>query len=480
MQINNVLNGFVSCVLGLISMLQIYSFNICSQSGCDRVSLFRREDKRVKILFCIFVVMKVNNGHRTILLNFFSLGLLQGANCLVPVLAIPFIVRALGVEAFGNVTYAQGIVQYFTILINYGFDYSATRQIAIHRDDSSKRSEIFWAVISAKFVLLVIAVSLFCLLASFSERIAQDPTLYILLFLINLGYVLFPTWFFQGVEEMGKMAVINFIIKVLGTGLPVFLVAAPSDYLIYAAMPSVAYVVMGIAAFFYAKSRYGLKLPMAEELRKERDAQFKLGFPVFLNTLFAALYTIANLTILGLFNEDYDLGIYSGAYKIISAIMMVTSMPIHMAIFPTISRRMEDSFEKGWAYYKRMVGVVFLYAALVTVVVYLSAPWMVQILLGDKFIDSIPLLKIMSVLPALVTIASMFTVQGLYGLGFQRYAPLVGMAVGVSCVALNFVLIPRWGGSGAACAWIVAEVMEILISGIIVAICIRKLERKSY
>lgn len=421
----------------------------------------------------------MQRGSQTIVKNFLSLGLLQGVNCLVPILVIPFIVRALGVEAFGNVSFAQGIVQYFTILVNFGFDYSATRQIALYREDERKRSQIFWSVISAKFILLVIALCAFLLLTAFYDRIQQDPMLYMALFAINLGYVLFPTWFFQGVEQMGKMALINFFIKVIGMGIPAFLVTVPSDYLIYAAMPSVAYLLMGVIAFVYAVKRFNLKRPDATELKKERDAQFKLGFPVFLNTLFAALYTIANLTILGLFKENYEVGIYSGAYKIISAIMMVTSMPIHMAIFPSISRKMEASFVEGVAYYKKMIGVTALFAVFVTLMVYIASPLMVQILLGEKFADSIPLLRTLSIIPALVIMASMFTVQGLYGLGFQRFAPWVGLSVGLSCVVLNFLLIPRLGGTGAAYAWIVAEILEILISGIIVWVCIRKRERLS-
>lgn len=430
-------------------------------------------------LFLYFCVMnKLGMNHR-IISNFLSLGLLQGVNCLVPILVIPFIVRALGVEAFGNVTYAQGIVQYFTILVNYGFDYSATRQIAIHRDDKACLSSIFWSVISAKLILLIIAFCLFCILTSCYGRMSQDPMLYFSLFVINLGYLFFPTWFFQGMERMGTIALLNFFVKVLGLGIPVLLVSAPEDYLIYAALPSVAYLLMGIVAFFYAIRVGEIQRPDLNALKPARDEQFRLGFPVFLNTLFASLYTLANLTILGLFNENYEVGIYSGAYKIISAIMMVSSMPIHMAIFPSISQKMAESFSSGWHYYKRMIGVVFLFAVVVSLLTYLLAPWMVEILLGDKFIDSIPLLRVMSIIPALVIIASMFTVQGLYGLGFQRYAPLVGLTVGLACVALNFWWIPRLGGTGAAYAWIVAEVLEILISGYIVWHCIRKEESLS-
>ncbi|MBO7635291.1 MAG: oligosaccharide flippase family protein, partial [Paludibacteraceae bacterium] len=73
----------------------------------------------------------MKSSYSKILGNMASLSLLQIANYLIPIIVIPFIVRSLGVETVGKVSYAQNIIQYFTILITFGFDYSATRQIAI-------------------------------------------------------------------------------------------------------------------------------------------------------------------------------------------------------------------------------------------------------------------------------------------------------------------------------------------------------------
>lgn len=415
----------------------------------------------------------------SIVKNFLSLGLLQGANAIIPILAIPFIVRALGVEMFGKVTFAQSVVQYFTIIINYGFDYSATKAVAVSVNDGRKVDNVFWGVISAKFSLFVISSALFFLLSIGYGRIEEDLLLYVAIFAINIGYVFFPSWFFQGIEDMRYVAVLNFIIKLVGMGLPVLLVTVPDDYMIYAAMPSVACSVMGIVGFLFAIRHYDIKRPSAEAIREERDAQLKNGFPIFLNTLFAALYTVANVTILGLFKDDYDVGIYSGAYKIICAIMMVTSMPLHTAIFPSIARKMDESSRVGWIYYKRMTVYVFLFGLAVSLCTYLAAPLMVEILLGEEFLAGIPLLRLLSVIPALVIIASMFTVQGLYGLGFTKYAPCVGLAVGLTCIALNLVWIPQLGGTGAAYAWIVAQVLEILISGGIVIWNVRRLTNKT-
>lgn len=420
--------------------------------------------------------MDRQNG-KTIISNFFSLGLLQGVNCLIPVLVIPFIVRALGVEVFGKVSFAQSVVQYFTILVTYGFDYSATKEIAIHREERNRTASIFWGVISAKFTLFILACFAFSLLSIGYGRIREDYLLYGSLFAVNIGYVLFPTWFFQGIENMRVVALINFIIKLIGTGLPVFLVAAPEDYLIYAAMPSAAYALMGVIAFVYAIRKYGIVKPSSDKIRIERNNQMKKGFPVFLNTLFAALYTVANLTILGLLTDDYEVGIYSGAYKIIGAIMMVTSMPLHMSIFPSVTRRMEHSATEGWRYFKRVMLYVFLFAIVVSLFVYFTSPLMVNVLLGEKFIDSIFLLRLLSVIPALVILASMFTVQGLYGLGFEKYAPWVGLSVGIFCIMLNFAWIPMMGCKGAALAWILAEVLEIAISATIVFVNVQKLNK---
>lgn len=419
--------------------------------------------------------MDRQNG-KTIISNFFSLGLLQGVNCLIPVLVIPFIVRALGVEVFGKVSFAQSVVQYFTILVTYGFDYSATKEIAIHREERNRTASIFWGVISAKFTLFILACFAFFLLSIGYGRIREDYLLYGSLFAVNIGYVLFPTWFFQGIENMRVVALINFIIKLIGTGLPVFLVAAPEDYLIYAAMPSIAYALMGVIAFIYAIRKYDIVKPSSDKIRIERNNQMKKGFPVFLNTLFAALYTVANLTILGLLTDDYEVGIYSGAYKIIGAIMMVTSMPLHMSIFPSVTRRMEHSATEGWRYFKRVMFYVFLFAVAVSLFVYFTSPLMVIVLLGEKFIDSIFLLRLLSVIPALVILASMFTVQGLYGLGFEKYAPWVGLSVGIFCIMLNFAWIPMMGCKGAALAWILAEVLEIAISATIVFVNVQKIK----
>jgi PST family polysaccharide transporter len=77
------------------------------------------------------------------------------------------------------------------------------------------------------------------------------------------------------------------------------------------------------------------------------------------------------------------------------------------------------------------------------------------------------ILKLFSVLPFLVIVASLLTVQGLYGMGLQKYAPFVGLFIGVFSIVLNMIYIPIYGTIAAALIWILAQILEVALVGTI-------------
>ena len=383
------------------------------------------------------------------------------ANYLIPFLVLPIISRILGASLFGSVSYAQNIVTYLTLLINYGFEYSATRQISIAREDKAKTDAIFWSVIAAKGMLLILSFAILAVLPFCMERVACDPKLYIYTALANIGIVFFPTWYLQGVQQMDKMAWANFFTKLLGAVLVLSLVREASAYRLYPLLMSASSILIGIGAMIYVIRHFGISRPVLS--RQTLREVMQAGAPIFLNNVFVALYTTANMTILGMYAADDVIGYFSGAQRLIQALNMVVVMPVSMAVFPEISRRFAQSKAQGAKFLKQVLLLAGAAAAAVSLITFLCAPLMIRIMYGAEFAPSIELLKWLSPIPFLVMIATLLTVQGLYGMGLQRWAPWVGVILAVCCVGLNLWLLPLIGVKGVCISWIAAELLECLL-----------------
>ena len=400
-----------------------------------------------------------------ILKNITALGVLQIANYLIPLLVLPIISRVLGATLFGGVGYAQNIVSYLTLIVNYGFEYSATRQIALAGEDKARKQKIFWAVISAKTMLLVLSFIILVLLSFFVERISCDPRLYIYTALTNIGLVLFPTWYLQGEQQVDKMAWANFFGKLLGATLIIALVRETAEYRLYPLILSLSSIVVGIGSMIYVIhhfhiGKFVLKYQMLSEV-------LKVGFPIFMNNVFVSLYTMVNMTLLGIFATDDVVGYFSAAQRLIIAINMIVVLPISTSVYPELCQRFEKSKQNGEQYLKRILILSGMASAIVSLFTFIAAPLVIHFVYGEEYMASIEILQWLSPLPFLVMIATLLTVQGLYSMGLQRYAPWVGATLAVVCISLNLLLLPHLGITAACLSWILAEILECLIIGTI-------------
>ena len=141
--------------------------------------------------------------------------LLQGLNYLLPLAVLPYLVRVLGMETYGLVAVAQSFAQYFNILTDYGFNFSATRSIAQSKDEPGQISRIFCCVFLIKICLTAVGlVVLGCVLLTVS-RMRHDWTIFIYAFAGVVGNVLFPVWYFQGLERMRHISIISGATKAL-------------------------------------------------------------------------------------------------------------------------------------------------------------------------------------------------------------------------------------------------------------------------
>ncbi|MFM7339237.1 MAG: oligosaccharide flippase family protein, partial [Bacteroidota bacterium] len=136
------------------------------------------------------VIKTVQEDHASVMKNFFSLTFLKGLEYLIPLILVPFLVQTLGLERYGVVQSAVSFMYIFLVITNFGFNYSAAREISIHREHSEKASTIAGAILLLKSILMFISFIIMILIAMSLPTLKSELGLIIITFGFIVGDVL--------------------------------------------------------------------------------------------------------------------------------------------------------------------------------------------------------------------------------------------------------------------------------------------------
>ncbi|MEP6750885.1 MAG: oligosaccharide flippase family protein, partial [Bacteroidota bacterium] len=157
--------------------------------------------------------MGINNNK--LVSNFISLGIVQGTNFLLPLLVMPYLINKIGADGFGVIAVAQVLMTYLSTISDYGFNLTATRDIAFYKDDTAKISKIFFTVLASKLVLTAFLLIILFIVMAFTPILKDHFILYSLAFTNVIGQSLLVSWFFQGREKMHYITISTFISRLI-------------------------------------------------------------------------------------------------------------------------------------------------------------------------------------------------------------------------------------------------------------------------
>ena len=395
--------------------------------------------------------------YRQLIENFFSLSILNGLNVLLPLVTLPYILNVVGKANYGAYSYIYVIVQYVILFSTYGFNFSATKQISQCREDKKAVSRIYNAVIVSK---ALIATALSVVLLFFSRWVFKDEV-GTWMFVYGLGMVVgdifTPVWLFQGMEKMKYMTIVNASSKILFTILIFIVVREREDYNLLILLNSCGYLLAGVLSLILVYRQFHLRMHRV----KWRDVSLQLreGSAVFGSTFGMNLYRNANVIILKQFVSDDIVGLYSAAEKVVKGFQSLIS-PVAQALFPHLSLRFKDKPINENMHLLRKLAVPFTAVVfVVTVLVYLFAPLISDILCGKDFSACIPYIRIMTLVILFGEINYLVGIVGLINMNGQREFFQSVIVTGMFSVAFMLLLTPYFGGYAAAWAMSLSEML---------------------
>jgi len=401
----------------------------------------------------------LNATRRKLIGNMFWLYLLQGLNYVIPVAVLPYLLRVLGVERYGLIAFAQAFAQYFVLLSDYGFNLSATKQIAVIRHDRERVLRLFWCVILIKLALMLLGAVVTASTVLMVPRFRADAELYAIAYLAVLGSVLFPVWLFQGMEKMGYISVVSGGAKILSALLLFVLVRQRSDYVLALAIQSGGLLLAGIAGLWIAVTHF--KIAYAQPSKTELAQTLRDGWHLFVSNASAALYTTSYVFFVGLLAGNTQAGYYSAAEKIVRGIQGTLS-PMTTAIYPHVSELAAKSGEMALSFIRKILAWIALVSFIPSAALLLFARPITGILFGNAADGIVAPLRWTAALPFVVAISAVLAIQTMIPFGLEKQLSRIYVVAGLGSLIFCLPLIHYFGAAGAGAGVLVVETSVVV------------------
>lgn len=350
---------------------------------------------------------KIQNN-KVLLSNIGSLSVVQFINYLIPLITLPYVVRVLGPANYGIISFALAIINYFIIITDYGFNLTAVREVSVNRNNTAFLSKTFFSVLYSKLILLLLSGIFFLTIILFISSLKNYLTLIIILYLFVLGNIFYVQWFYQGLEKTKLLALINLVPKSIGVVLIFVFVKCSSDLILYALIISFVQLLVGMLSFYYGFKL--AKISITTVNLSDIFNQLKVGWKLFLSTLSINFYTTTNIIILGALTNETLVGIYSAADKIRYAIQGLLN-PISQSVFPRMNYLYNHSSESFLIFKKKLIKFQIIPMFSISLFAFIFAKEIVMIILGEQYVETVLILKILSWLPFIISVSNIYGIQ---------------------------------------------------------------------
>lgn len=377
----------------------------------------------------------------------------QSLNVVFPLISASYVARVLMPYGVGIVAMAQNWVTYFTIFASLGIPNYAIREVARARDTPEGTKKVFTELFTVNAISTTLSAIAYCSMIFSIPSFKDNLSLYLACgFAILLNYINVD-WLYQGVENYGFIAIRSFIVKLICLVMLFVLVRTKNDYVWYAVIGVAGTGLNNIFNIFHLR-----KINISLDFRNIKiKKHVKPILLIFSTVISIRLYTLLDVTILGLMSTNEAVAYYTNADKIVRIIIIVIT-GIGGVLLPRISRYKEEGRYRECAdIVSRVFEILFFCFLPIGVGLICISSQIVLILFGDSYAAGITTMQIMSLLIYALGFSNLFGTQVLLAFNKERkllYCTIGGAAINI---ILNFILIPSMAQNGTAIASVASE-----------------------
>lgn len=329
--------------------------------------------------------------------NFSYLAVFNAFSLVFPLITYPYLIKTIGLELNGVIVFGQSLSVYLALFINFGFNISGARSVAINREDRHEVEKTISSIYTSKILIWCLLFVIWLIIINTFQFFKAHYLVYFWSFFITINEVLFPIWFFQGLEKMKYITIVNLSTRLLFIGLIFFLVKDSSQYYRVSFLYAMGAVLAGILSCWivFYRMRYKFLPPKFKWIKNS----IKEGFPLFLSIISIQIYTNISKILVGAFLGMSQVSIYDFCSRMIAVVRMPTTV-VQQTIFPKISR------EKNLKFIKKILLIVLSFNISISVVLLIAFKYLMLFFLHKTYNEAYSVIGIMTIALCLAGINS--------------------------------------------------------------------------
>lgn len=366
----------------------------------------------------------------------------------IGVISTVILARILLPEDFGLMAMAMSIVALIELLRAFGFD------TALIQNQQARR-EHYDTAWTFNVLLGVTAAALVCAFAIPTSRFFAEDRVVALMLALAIGIAI------QGFENVGVVDFRKYMqfdrdfMFLLGAKIASFLATVWSAVQLQSYWALVIGILVGRVWSLLA-SYWMHPFRPTFSLRAHRDL-FTFSKWLLLNNFLLFLKSRVADLVIGNVSGARALGLYNISYEISNLPATEVVMPINRAVFSGYAV-MADNMERLRRGFINVISVIGVFAVPAGIGIAATAELLVPVALGDKWLDAIPLIRILAIYGVIIAMQTN-TLYIYIALGEPRTATILnGLHVALLIPAL-ILATNRWGIEGAAWACLTVAVI---------------------
>lgn len=380
---------------------------------------------------------------------------LQFFNTVIPLVTLPYITRVLSPYNYGVFSSALNLMSYFLVLVEYGFNWSGARKIAI-AESKEEVSEIYSSIFFSRLFLLVVSFALMIVVGAISNINVTQYYCMLFLFLMIIGTSVQQIGLFQGLQKMEFVTIVTVIIRAIGTILIFWIIKDSNQVVMYSFLYSFSFLILGFICMYYVRNSLGVRLYYVGV--KRIVTELKDGWYLFLSSGMGKVFSGIGITILQIYASKQEVGAYAAIQKI-PQMIIIAYTPLSQAVFPIFSKKINEGSIDIKHLVKRIFIILIPLLVMLNIFMTIFNKSIVTLAFGSEYSTYSLLLIPLVAWSTFSIINNLLGTQILVASGQSELYSKLFMGSMAIMIGLTFTLCHFFAGIGVAYASLIGEII---------------------